>query len=451
MAPSSSGSEFTSTVKTVLLGVMYITFASSRILFTKHSSNEDNQYEYLPATVIVSAEALKLLVCSFLFFHKISKESNVREYLKSFSHQDILNLWPWSIPAFLYFIDNLMTFYVIASFETAMVVLLNNFVIISTSLLFKIILKHKFTRIQWGALFILFLSIVSLSKENFSSCVSTAGKRNVDGGSLSTLEKDVCHALQQKLSTQRDCSSVEIKLEDFSGYFLVLVQCFIASTANVYNEKIFKQGNAFNDSIYIQNSKLYTFGVIFNSALLLIRSDYRQKVLMCGLFHGFNRYAFLLIIANTALGLTISLVLKHRDNMFHIMCSQLNTVFVITVSILFTNFEPTAQFFLQAPIVLLSIYIYHLAKKDKTGEKDVTHPGNNVSGRISVSKVSVFSPCLQNLLQKSRSLNSYSTCIQLCKRRGTRGGVGGKSGGEGLFSWHDSEAHLQSRNYLPHC
>ncbi|PIK54779.1 hypothetical protein BSL78_08301, partial [Apostichopus japonicus] len=386
MAPASAGSDFSSQVKTVLLGLTFVAFASSRILLTKLSSNDSNQFDYLPATVVVFSEALKLLVCSTFSINKIYKENNIKQYFQSFSCEDLIILWPWSIPGFLYFVDNLMTFYVVASFETAMVVLFNNFVIISTSILFRIILKHRFSRIQWAVLFILFLSIVSLSKEHFSKCTAKDSvKRSTELASLQAdyQEDGICYispVVETDTTSERDCSNHEVTIEDFYGFFLILAQCFIASSANVYNEKIFKQGDAFEESIYIQNSRLYLFGVIFNCLILMIRTDYRNKVISCGLFHGFNWYAFLLIFDNAALGLTISLVLKYRDNMFHIMCSQLNTVFVISASIIFTNFQPSIHFFLQAPIVLLAIFIYHNAKKESV-ERVENYQLENISGR----------------------------------------------------------------------
>ena len=147
------------------------------------------------------------------------------------------------------------------------------------------------------------------------------------------------------------------------GHLLVLLQCFISSSANIYNEKIFKEDHGMEESIYIQNSKLYMFGVFFNSLTLIINKRFRQHIFQCGLFDGYNTYATLLIFVTALQGLTISLILKFRDNMFHVMSQQVVTVVVITLSVFFTGFKPSLDFFLQAPTVLIAIFIYNKSKE----------------------------------------------------------------------------------------
>ena len=154
-----------------------------------------------------------------------------------------------------------------------------------------------------------------------------------------------------------------------TGCLLALLQCLLSSSANIYNEKIFKEDTGLEESIYVQNAKLYMFGIIFNSVTLLVRSEFRSHILRCGFFYGYNIHASLLIICTAAFGLTVALILKFRDNMFQVMSVQLANVIVITLSVLFFNFSPTLDFFLMAPIVLLAIFVYHCTRrKEDNGE-----------------------------------------------------------------------------------
>ncbi|XP_008568700.1 PREDICTED: probable UDP-sugar transporter protein SLC35A5 isoform X2 [Galeopterus variegatus] len=310
-----------SAMYTFLLGAIFITLSSSRILLVKYSANEENKYDYLPTTVNVCSELLKLIFCVLVSFCVVKKDHQNRN-LKCASWKEFSDFMKWSIPAFLYFLDNLIVFYVLSYLQPAMAVIFSNFSIITTALLFRIVLKSE-----------------CLGKDNCTVKAWTFPEAEWN-------------------TTARVFSHIRLGL----GHVLIIVQCFISSMANIYNEKILKEGNQLTESIFVQNSKLYFFGILFNGLTLGLQSSNRDQIKNCGFFYGHNTYSVALIFVTAFQGLSVAFILKFLDNMFHVLMAQITTVIITTVSVLVFDFRPSLEFFLEAPSVLLSIFIYNASK-----------------------------------------------------------------------------------------
>lgn len=367
-----------SSAYTLALGLGFVTLGTSRILLLKFSSNAENKYDFHPASVNLLAEALKLVFCLIMSVRVIVREGRSCRDLGFSSTTSLLVSFKWAIPAFLYFLDNIIIFYVMTYLQPAMAVLFSNFVILTTAVLFRIVLKRRLSWVQWAALVILFLAIVSLTMGSGGNQHPISMPGGIHANPLST-PSNSCVLYTQLLKQMKNSSATELwssvlpaqewtnkiveKLRTFGvGHILLILQCFISAMANIYNEKILKEGDQLTESIFIQNSKLYAFGLIFNGLTLGVGSEARGITMHCGLLYGHNAFSLGLVLVTAALGLSVAFILKFRDNMFHVLTGQITTVLVTALSLFLFDFRPSLDFFLQAPMVLLSIFIYNASR-----------------------------------------------------------------------------------------
>ncbi|XP_076857592.1 UDP-sugar transporter protein SLC35A5 [Brachyhypopomus gauderio] len=382
MAPSSSSSHCCcrrprswlgtrSSVYTLALGLGFVTLGTSRILLLKFSANEDNKYDFIPASVNLMAEAIKLVLCLGMSVRVIIRDGRSYKDLGCSSGTSLLSCLKWAVPAFLYFLDNLIIFYVMTYLQPAMAVLFSNVVILTTAILFRVVLKRRLSWVQWASLIILFLSIVALTigtganqhtlhglhpahtSGQPNGCLNVSGVETAYGNHSSSLGW-AAELWDGRLARLLRGSGL--------GYALLLVQCFTSALANIYNEKILKEGEQLAESIFVQNSKLYVFGLAFNGLTLVLHGESRTRTLRCGLLYGHSLRSAGLVVVTAALGLSVAFILKFRDNMFHVLTGQLTTVVVTALSLFLFDFHPSPDFFLQAPVVLLAIFIYHSSR-----------------------------------------------------------------------------------------
>ncbi|XP_061679809.1 UDP-sugar transporter protein SLC35A5 isoform X8 [Syngnathoides biaculeatus] len=250
-----------SSAYTLALGSSFVALGTGRILLLKFSANADNKYDFLPASVNMLAEALKLLFCLLMSLRVFIREGRSCRDASRPSARTLVASLKWAVPAFLYFLDNLIIFYVMTYLQPAMAVLSSNFVILTTAVLFRLVLKRRLSWVQWAALVILFLSIVSLSTGSGGAAPASGVRR-----SPLTAPTNSCLLYAELLQQMRNSSAdgppgrrdaPPGRLRRFgAGHVLLLLQCFVSAAANVYNEKILKDGEQLTESIFVQNSKL---------------------------------------------------------------------------------------------------------------------------------------------------------------------------------------------------
>ncbi|CAK9170227.1 unnamed protein product [Ilex paraguariensis] len=150
------------------------------------------------------------------------------EFLHTAARSNVL----LAVPAFLYAINNYLKFVMQLYFNPATVKMLSNLKVLVIAVLLKVIMRRRFSIIQWEALALLLIGI------------SINQMRSLPEGTT---------ALGLPVAT--------------GAYIYTLVFVTVPSLASVYNEYALK--SQYDTSIYLQNLFLYGYGAIFNFLAIL--------------------------------------------------------------------------------------------------------------------------------------------------------------------------------------
>lgn len=293
-----------------------LTFLTSSQAILIVWSKRAGRYEYSVTTANFLVEALKCAL-SLAALARIWRSEGVTEDNRLSTTMDEVSVYP--IPAALYLVKNLLQYYIFAYVDAPGYQILKNLNIISTGVLYRIILKKKLSEIQWAA-FILLCAGCTTAQLNPSSD----------------------HVLQTP----------------FIGWLMAIVMALLSGFAGVYTEAIIKKRPSRN--INVQNFWLYVFGMAFNVVAILIQ-DF-DAVVNKGFFHGYSLITVLMIINHALSGIAVSMVMKYADNIVKVYSTSVAMLVTAVVSVFLFNFHLSLAFFLGSTVVSVSIYLHSIGK-----------------------------------------------------------------------------------------
>ncbi|KAL3813950.1 hypothetical protein ACJIZ3_015218 [Penstemon smallii] len=281
----------------VTLALTILTSSQSILIFwSKRAGN----YEYSVTTANFLVEALKCAL-SLAALARIWRNEGVTDDNRLSTTLDEVSVYP--IPAALYLFKNLLQYYIFAYVDAPGYQILKNLNIISTGILYRIILKKKLSEIQWAAFILL-----------CAGCTTAQLKSNSDNQVLQT---------------------------PFQGWLMAVIMALLSGFAGVYTEAIIKKRPSRN--INVQNFWLYIFGMAFNAIAILVQ-DF-DAVMNKGFFHGYSLITVLMILNHALSGIAVSMVMKYADNIvkvrtdFHIMLINIKQHFMYYTNV-FMHLHP---------------------------------------------------------------------------------------------------------------
>ncbi|QHO27455.1 CMP-sialic acid transporter [Arachis hypogaea] len=312
-------------LKSVVTLALTILTSSQAILIVW--SKRAGKYEYSVTTANFLVETLKCAI-SLVALARIWKKEGVTEDNRLSTTLDEVIVYP--IPAALYLVKNLLQvgdaclcllwsqLIIICSWLSD----IKNLNIISTGVLYRIILKKRLSEIQWAAFILL-----------------TAG----------------CTTAQLNSNSDR------VLQTPFQGWVMAIVMALLSGFAGVYTEAIIKKRPSRN--INVQNFWLYIFGMGFNAIAILVQ-DF-DAVMKKGFLHGYSPITVLMIFNHALSGIAVSMVMKYADNIVKVYSTSVAMLLTAVVSVYLFGFHLSLAFFLGTTVVSVAIYLHSAGKMQR--------------------------------------------------------------------------------------
>lgn len=310
-----------------------------------YMSKVDGKFDFSPISVNFLTEVTKVFFAIIMLLFQARHQKVGEKPLLSVStfFQAARNNVLLAVPALLYAINNYLKFIMQLYFNPATVKMLSNLKVLIIALLLKMIMKRRFSVIQWEALALLLIGI----------------------------------SINQLKSLPEGTTALGLPVATVA-YVYTLVFVTVPSMASVFNEYALK--SQFDTSIYLQNLFLYGYGAIFNF-LGIVGTAIVKGPNSFDILQGHSKATMLLIFNNAAQGILSSFFFKYADTILKKYSSTVATIFTGIASAALFGHTLTINFILGISIVFISMHQFFspLAKvKDETsnGTVEMIDPQN---------------------------------------------------------------------------
>ncbi|EFJ23737.1 hypothetical protein SELMODRAFT_102373 [Selaginella moellendorffii] len=303
------------TLTVVIAAILTLLTSSQGILTALSQSNGGYDYDY--ATVPFLSELLKLAFSGVFLWNEVRSSSSTQIT----GDWKTMRLYP--IPSVIYLIHNNVQFATLTYVDTSTYQIMGNLKIVTTGILFRIMLKKKLSNLQW-------MAIVLLTVGTTTSQIKGCGESK--------------------------CES--LFAAPMQGYLLGVLSACLSALAGVYTEYLLKKNN---DSLYWQNIQLYGFGVLFNALRLSVddvSASFSNGPWWFRLFNGYSFVTWLVVINLGCTGLLVSWIMKYADNIVKVYSTSMAMLLTMVLSIYLFNLQPTLQLFLGIIICCMSLQMY---------------------------------------------------------------------------------------------
>ncbi|XP_056277604.1 solute carrier family 35 member A3b isoform X1 [Pseudoliparis swirei] len=315
-------------LKYLSLGVLVLQTTSLVLTMRYSRTLKEDGPLYLASSAVVSAELLKILVCTLLVF----KENNFSMRLLK---EEIVNkpveTLKLAIPAGIYTLQNNLLYVALSNLDAATYQVTYQLKILTTALFSVSMLGKRLGLYQWLSLLFLMAGVT---------------------------------LVQWPTESEGDTEQLILSAgSQFVGLMAVLMACVSSGFAGVYFEKILKETK---QSVWVRNIQLGLFSFVFGFVGMIVYDG--EMVRELGMFQGYNAVTCTVVALQALGGLVIAVVIKYADNILKGFATSLSIIVSTLISyFLLEDFNPTGVFFLGAVLVIAATFLYSNECKPASG------------------------------------------------------------------------------------
>jgi UDP-galactose transporter len=285
-----------------------------------YMSKVDGKFNFSPISVNFLTEITKVFFAIVMLLIQARNQKVGEKPLLSISTfmQAARNNVLLAVPAFLYAINNYLKFVMQLYFNPATVKMLSNLKVLVIALLLKVVMKRRFSIIQWEALALLLIGI----------------------------------SVNQLRSLPEGTTALGLPVT-MGAYLYTFIFVTVPSMASVYNEYALK--SQYDTSIYLQNLFLYGYGAMFNFLGIVVTAIFKGPSSF-DILEGHSRATMFLIANNAAQGILSSFFFKYADTILKKYSSTVATIFTGIASAVLFGHKLTMNFLIGISIVFISMH-----------------------------------------------------------------------------------------------
>ena len=350
------------------VSLILITLQTSAMVVLMRGSRRSGHSDlYLTSVAVFCNELTKLIACLAIIGYQSGWDVTYmrRTVVDALFTADGMKL---AVPAIIYAAQNNLLYIALSNLEAAVFQVLYQLKILTTAVLSYFMLGRRLSRMQCGALLILFIGVVlvqlseSKGKHDAAAQAAVAAAVAAAAELKSGLARSMGAAVPGGADAAAAAAAAAVAEPVVSvgstviGLICVLISSCSSGFAGVYFERVVKSSDT---SVWVRNIQLGFFGAIA-AAVAMFAHDGRA-VLSGHMFRGFNGLTVLIIAVQALGGLVTALVIKYADNILKGFATSISIILATIASTYLFHFKVSPLFIAGALIVMLAVLCYGVA------------------------------------------------------------------------------------------